>query len=219
MLHGPDSCSTAPLPLAKENDMKHPRTISLCLLLALGSQMVHAGDVRLYRTDEIPDPQEVAAILGREAGVVRPIKWRSIGLLPARQAVAAVAPPPQTSGAADRAGPDALALPVQFDFDSARILPQATRQLDAMAAGIKLAAPGTRVVIEGHTDAIGATPYNERLSRRRAQAVKEYLIVHHGIAPATLRTVGMGPYRPFDPANPYARENRRVEFRADTSGA
>jgi len=196
--------------------MSHPRLVSLCLVLAVGSQTLHAGEVRLYRAEETPDPREVATILERNAGVVRPLKFRSIRLLPGGQQAAAVAPPPDT---ADSAAPEAFALPVQFGFDSARILPQATRQLDAVAEGIKLAAPGTRVVIEGHTDAIGSTPYNEQLSRRRALAVKEYLVMRHRISPAALRTVGMGPHRPMDPANPFAGENRRVEFRADTSGA
>jgi len=198
--------------------MKPSRLISLCLVLAIGSQTLHAGEVRLYRADETPDPREVAAILEHDAGVVRPVKWRSIRLL-AGQDVAAAAPPPVSAEAAGPATPVAVALPVQFAFDSARILPQATRQLDAVAEGIKLAAPGTRVVIEGHTDARGALPYNEQLSRRRAQAVKEYLVVRHGIAPNALRTVGVGPSRLCDAANPYAGENRRVEFRADTSGA
>ncbi len=191
--------------------MRLTRLLSLSLVLALGPQILHAGEVRLYRADETPDPREVAAILEHKAGVARPIKFRSIRLLPEEaQQVAAASPPAQ----ADM--PDGLALPVQFAFDSASILPEAMRQLDAMAEGIKLAAPGTRVVIEGHTDAVGSIHYNERLSLRRAEAVKRYLVVQHGIPATMLRTVGYGPHRPYDAANPYAAENRRVEFRADT---
>lgn len=193
--------------------MRLPRLMSLCLVLSLGSPILHADEVRLYRADETPDPREVAAILERDVEPVRPIKWRSIRLLP-EQELAAAAPPPQAD-----AVPDALALPVQFAFDSARILPEAMRQLDAVAEGIKLAGAGTPVLIEGHTDATGPAHYNEKLSLRRADAVKQYLVMRHGIAATALRTVGYGPMRPIDPANPYAGENRRVEFRADSAQA
>lgn len=191
--------------------MKTARLISLSLLLAVASQTVQAGDVRLYRADETPDPREVAAILERDPGVARPLKFRSIRLLPEQVASAA----PGANGG-DDATPGGLALPVQFAFDSAKILPQATRQLDAVAEGIKLAGAGTRVVIEGHTDAIGSPQYNQGLSRRRAEAVKEYLVQQHGIAATQLRTVGLGMNRPFIEANPFAGENRRVEFRPAT---
>lgn len=185
--------------------MKSTRLIALCLLLAVASQTVRAGDVRLYRAEETPDPREVAAILDRDASVARRIKWRGIRLAPLQVA---------SAQAGDDTIPSGLALPVQFAFDSARILPQATRQLDAVAEGIKLAGAATEVVIEGHTDAIGSPHYNERLSLRRAEAVKKYLVLHHGIAPNKLRTVGLGMKRPLNDANPFAGENRRVEFRA-----
>lgn len=112
--------------------------------------------------------------------------------------------------------PTSLALPVQFTFDSARILAKAYPQLDAVAAGIKLTAPGAKVVIEGHTDAVGSAAYNLKLSSQRADAVRTYLITRHGLDPARLRVVGMGKLAPLDPATPGAPENRRVEFRAET---
>ena len=111
--------------------------------------------------------------------------------------------------------PSSLGLPVQFAFDSAQILPAAYRQLDAFAAGIKLAGAGVRVVIEGHTDSIGSDEYNLRLSSQRAESVRTYLITHHGIDPAQLRVVGMGKLAPLNKSVPTAPENRRVEFRAE----
>ena len=111
--------------------------------------------------------------------------------------------------------PSSLALPVQFAFDSARILPDAYRQLDAVAAGIKLVGPTAKIVIEGHTDAVGSAQYNLRLSSQRAEAVRTYLITRHGIDPARLRVVGMGKFAPLNKVSPNAPENRRVEFRAE----
>lgn len=191
------------------------RLIAISLFLSVASQTVQAGgDVRLYRADETPDPRDVASILERDTRLARPIKFRSIRLLPTQVASAA---PDGNDG--NNSSPSGLALPVQFAFDSAKILPQATRQLDAVAEGIKLAQPGTKVVIEGHTDAIGSAQYNRGLSQRRAEAVKEYLVQYHGIAPTQLRTVGLGMNRPFNEANPLAGENRRVEFRAASRDA
>jgi outer membrane protein OmpA-like peptidoglycan-associated protein len=113
------------------------------------------------------------------------------------------------------AAPSALGLPVQFAFDSARLLPQALAQLDALAEGIRRTDAGVRVVIEGHTDAVGSPEYNLRLSLQRAQSVKTYLVSRHGIAPERLRVVGKGMSAPIEGRNPFAAENRRVEFRAD----
>jgi len=108
--------------------------------------------------------------------------------------------------------PAALALGVQFGFDSAEILPSARAQLDALAEGIKLLAPDQRVLIEGHTDAVGADDYNLSLSQRRAESVRQYLVKVHGFDQGRLDAVGLGKARPLDPADPFAAENRRVQF-------
>lgn len=109
--------------------------------------------------------------------------------------------------------PAALSLPVQFAFGSSEILPIARTQLDALAEGIKLLAPGSIVMIEGHTDAAGSAAYNLQLSRVRANAVRDYLVNHHDIDAARLKTVGYGKERPIEGIDPHAAENRRVQFR------
>lgn len=195
--------------------MKSTRLISL--LLAVAAQTVMADEVRLFRADEMPDPREVAAILDGDASRARPIKLRGIRIAPDQTAsVESWAKPADGDG-----GPTGFALAVQFAYNSTRILPGATQQLDAIAEGIKLAGvgAGAKVVIEGHTDAFGRAEYNEQLSHRRAEAVKAYLVLHHGIAPNRLRTVGMGMNRPYNVADPFAAENRRVEFRAAPGGS
>jgi outer membrane protein OmpA-like peptidoglycan-associated protein len=112
-----------------------------------------------------------------------------------------------------RSQPESIALPVQFAFDSADILPRARTQLDAVAQGIKLLPPSHSVLIEGHTDALGTHQYNLQLSRKRAEAVKRYLVSEHGLDAQRLKTIGFGEDRPLDGEDASKPENRRVQFR------
>ncbi len=178
------------------------------LLLALAAGSVLAQEVKVYRSGETVNPQDVAAILDGSRAKPGP-KFRSIRLLddaPAAQTVAAIAEPPRT---------EALSLPVQFGFDSAEILPTARPQLDALAEGIRLLPEGKRVSIEGHTDALGSDEYNHKLSMRRALAVKRYLVSFHGVDPSRLRPIGLGEYATLPGFDPLAAENRRVQFRGE----
>ena len=205
--------------------MSHRRLILVAIaLLSLAAPSL-AQDVRVYRPTDTVNPEDVARILG--APDARPaIKMRSLRLLDgARPGKPAPAERPATidgdAAAADVAGPSAatgpsaLALPVQFRFDSAEIQPAARRQLDALAAGIRLLPVDKPVTIEGHTDATGTAQYNEQLSHRRAQSVKQYLVATHGIDAARLRVVGMGQRDTLPDLAPQAAENRRVQFRGE----
>ena len=88
------------------------------------------------------------------------------------------------------------------------------------AAQILQANPNVRVTIEGHTDSIGTAAYNQKLSERRAAAVKRYL-VSKGVSANRLDTVGYGKSRPIAPNktpngrdNPQGRAmNRRAELK------
>jgi OOP family OmpA-OmpF porin len=70
------------------------------------------------------------------------------------------------------------------------------------------------VVIEGHTCDMGPDAYNQKLSERRAAAVRDYL-VQNGVNAANLSTVGYGESQPMaDNKTRSGRElNRRVEFK------
>jgi OOP family OmpA-OmpF porin len=74
--------------------------------------------------------------------------------------------------------------------------------------------PGSRLVIEGHTDSTGASDYNQNLSERRAQAVKDFF-VSKGIPSASMSTVGYGETMPrVSNTTPEGRAvNRRVDIR------
>jgi OmpA-OmpF porin, OOP family len=170
------------------------RTLALsCLALVALCSSAAAQTVMHYRDGQQVDPQQVAQILN--TGYVR--KTRSLKLL-------------------DEPEPaKALSLPVHFAFDSATIEPAARPQLDALAAGIKMLPPTQKVMVEGHTDAIGTESYNQQLSQRRAAAVKAYLVSMHGIPATRLNIVGYGDRRPIDGADPVAAENRRVQFHGE----
>lgn len=212
--------------------MKTRKLVAMSLISAFASAAAFAGgEVRYYGADELPDPSVVARILAgspaEEPGKVRvrSVRMRSIHLIqsavaePAAGEYAAANAYATANAYAERTAPEApqasaLALPVRFEFDSAAIQESARFQLDAVAEGIKLAGSSVKVVIEGHTDAQGPFEYNRRLSLARAESVKRYLVVHHGIAPSQLSVDGKGEASPADPEDPFGAKNRRVEFRA-----
>jgi outer membrane protein OmpA-like peptidoglycan-associated protein len=73
--------------------------------------------------------------------------------------------------------------------------------------------PSIRVEIQGHTDSVGDDAYNTKLSGRRAQAIKDYL-VRRGVDAGRLETRGFGESRPIDTNDTELgrARNRRVEF-------
>lgn len=107
----------------------------------------------------------------------------------------------------------AIAMQVQFEFDSFRLTEEARTVLDKVASVLKDELMVDKVIqIEGHADATGSDDYNLNLSQLRARSVRAYLIEQHGIQPDRLPFVGKGEAKPFDPADPYNGVNRRVEF-------
>jgi OOP family OmpA-OmpF porin len=104
---------------------------------------------------------------------------------------APVAPPPPPQITSQKVTYQADAL---FDFDKAVLKPAGKTQLDDLASriqGVNLEV----VVATGYTDKIGSDRYNDRLSMRRAQAVKAYL-VSKGIEANRIYTEGKGKRNP-----------------------
>ncbi len=102
---------------------------------------------------------------------------------------------------------------VEFEFNSAKLKPESFPILDD-AARILTMHPEIDVEIQGHTDDIGSDAYNLRLSQKRAESVRQYLIDVHMIEPVRLIPVGYGERRPIaDNSTEEGRQrNRRVEF-------
>jgi outer membrane protein OmpA-like peptidoglycan-associated protein len=66
-------------------------------------------------------------------------------------------------------------------------------------------------LIAGHSDAQGPPGYNRRLSQKRAESVRQFLIAKFGISPERLVAQGFGEERLKNPKRPSAGENRRVQ--------
>jgi outer membrane protein OmpA-like peptidoglycan-associated protein len=101
---------------------------------------------------------------------------------------------------------------VLFRSASFELLPGARERL-AKVSGIVLAYPSLHVAIEGHTDSVGTDDYNQQLSERRAQAVRDYF-VQQGINSASVEAHGYGKTEPIA-SNDTAegrQQNRRVEL-------
>jgi outer membrane protein OmpA-like peptidoglycan-associated protein len=101
---------------------------------------------------------------------------------------------------------------VLFDTGSANLKPGAREKL-AKVAGILLSHRGLKLQVEGHTDSVGSTEYNQHLSENRAGSVRTYL-VEQGIAPNNVGTAGFGETMPVASNDTAAgrQQNRRVEL-------
>ena len=83
-----------------------------------------------------------------------------------------------------------------FDFDKFTIKGKYSQILEEVAAKIKLHNDVEFVLVTGHTDRIGTDAYNQKLSERRADAVKKYL-ASHGVSDVRIKTVGKGESEPI----------------------
>ena len=101
---------------------------------------------------------------------------------------------------------------ILFDFDSSTLRPGVRADLSDLASSLRNY-PNHDAVIVGHTDATGSESYNQGLSERRANAVRDYL-ASLGIDGYRLRAVGVGETQPIaSNETDYGRQqNRRVEI-------
>jgi outer membrane protein OmpA-like peptidoglycan-associated protein len=107
----------------------------------------------------------------------------------------------------------AVDLQIYFEFDSAELSPKAVPQL--ISLGNALTAPELKeslFVINGHTDATGTDSYNLKLSVRRAETIKRYLVDEFHLSSENLVTFGYGKRKPMNALDPFAPENRRVQI-------
>ena len=99
-----------------------------------------------------------------------------------------------------------------FDFDKSVLKPEGKAKLDDLVSKVK--GINLEVVIAvGHTDSVGADAYNQKLSLRRSQAVKAYL-VSKGIDKTRIYTEGKGEKQPVadNKTKEGQAKNRRVEI-------
>lgn len=103
-------------------------------------------------------------------------------------------------------------LDVKFDFDKATVKPESQGDIKALADFMNQY-PQTTTVVEGHTDSRGSDAYNQNLSERRANAVREVLVNQYGVDGSRVNAAGYGEARPVADNNTDAGRavNRRVE--------
>ena len=127
-------------------------------------------------------------------------------------APARAAPAPAPAPAPAAASKVTYAADAFFDFDKAVLKPEGKAKLDDLASKVK--AINLEVIIAvGHTDSVGSDAYNQKLSVRRAEAVKAYLVTK-GIEKNRVYTEGKGEKQPVaDNKTTEGRaKNRRVEI-------
>jgi outer membrane protein OmpA-like peptidoglycan-associated protein len=101
---------------------------------------------------------------------------------------------------------------LKFEFDKAELRPE-DKELLSRVAGILMTSQDFTVSVNGHTDDVGTDAYNQKLSERRAEAVRDYL-VKAGLPAAILSVEGHGKALPLVPGSSDAAraKNRRVEL-------
>ena len=137
---------------------------------------------------------------------------------PAKPAAPAAPAAPTAPGTPPRPAPASVkqAVVIQadalFDFDKSVLRPDGRKSIDDALAKLR-GVDVEMVIATGHTDSVGSDAYNQKLSERRAAAVKDYL-VSKGIPAAKITTIGKGESQPVA-TNKTAegrQKNRRVDI-------
>jgi OOP family OmpA-OmpF porin len=106
---------------------------------------------------------------------------------------------------------------VLFDFDKADVKPRYHEELKRVSDYMK-AYPWETAVLEGHTDSKGTEEYNMKLSQRRVDNIKKYLVDKLGISADRLTAIGYGKSRPIasNDTEEGRQLNRRVQAVMET---
>ena len=102
---------------------------------------------------------------------------------------------------------------IYFEYDSEKIRDISRPTLDKVAAFIKAHPEITAIRIEGHTCDLGGDAYNKRLSQKRAEAVRSYMI-SQGVPASIMKSIGFGEANPMveNKDEPSREQNRRVQM-------
>jgi OmpA-OmpF porin, OOP family len=202
--------------------------ISSLGMLALGALALAAGPAFANVTPNLQDSSGAAVKDGSGACVVTSgqVLPECAGIAPPAPKPAAPAAPSAPAAPAAPSAPAPAAKPAPssvrqsiviqadalFDFDKSVVRPDGKKSIDAALDKIR-GVDLEMVIATGHTDSIGTNAYNQKLSERRAAAVKAYL-VSKGIPASKVTTIGKGETQPVA-TNKTAegrQKNRRVDI-------
>jgi OOP family OmpA-OmpF porin len=101
---------------------------------------------------------------------------------------------------------------VEFDFNKAVVKPKYHKEIEKLTDVMKKY-PDLNIIVEGHTDNVGSKQYNERLSQKRAEAIKETMAKQFKIDSARIKAIGYGFAKPVasNKTKEGRQQNRRVE--------
>lgn len=157
-----------------------------------------------------PAPKAATRSLGPAAPVLPPSDKAYLDQLPTRGL--RVEMKAKLADIVERNDLPRIDIEIRFAYNSAEITPEARADLDALGRALLAdSLVDARIALNGHTDAAGGEAYNMELSEHRAEAVRDYLIRHHGINGERLIAAGFGESRLKIRSHPEAAENRRVE--------
>ena len=180
----------------RKNDTNYK--LGLGLQYALSESLAVRAEAERYRVnDAVGNRGHVdlfsVGLIYRFGGKAQPPAPRMAAVEPVREVVVAT-PPPPVPEPAPRFEKYALSATELFAFDSAELRVQQPK-LDEIASAIGGNREVNEVVITGYTDRIGSDKYNQKLSERRAMAVKTYL-VGKGVESSRLKAQGKGEADP-----------------------
>ena len=166
------------------------------------------GDVNMYSLSLVFPFGRAPAAAPRVAAAPAYVAPAPVYVAPAPAPVVVPAPPPPPVVAVAKVAPVVLP-PVRrrvsfeadslFTFDKSVVRPDGKLALDKFAQELQ----GTQfdvITVEGHTDRLGSTAYNQRLSTQRAEAVKAYLVSSGGVPGPKISAVGKGETAPVTKA-------------------
>jgi OOP family OmpA-OmpF porin len=101
---------------------------------------------------------------------------------------------------------------VEFDFNKAVVKPKYLKEIEKLTDVMKKY-PDMQIVVEGHTDNVGSKQYNEKLSQKRAEAIKETMAKQFKIGSTRIKAIGYGFAKPVasNKTKEGRQQNRRVE--------
>jgi len=160
-------------------------------MYAKGNQIPGTTTRRVRRVAQAPPPPDLRTV--------------SRDYYPPPYSVPPPPPPPKVI--------DKITLMIHFDIDKSDIRKSDEAELKRGIDFVKKY-PGSKVRVEGHTDSVGTDKYNQKLSERRAEAVKNYLVQEGAVDASKITSVGHGETRPVasNETKQGKAQNRRVEI-------